>query len=147
MLTSSSKNNVRNISDSELSNIKDKQILMIELEDINKAIQGKENVGSTLTILLFTGIAILSWDLLKGLILLSNSDERVTWSTVAFYLNNNLILLEIGFCILSAAVGVFLYMIYIDFKSRKKIIHRKNLILNEIKKLSRIRYTTKHRSE
>lgn len=112
---------------------------MIELEHINKVLQGKEKVVNTLTVLLFSGIAILAWNLLTTLALIFNSSKTIVSKDIEYFKINLPFFIDVGFFIVFTAVIIYIYIIFTDLKSREKVINRKNLILKEIKKLSRLR--------
>lgn len=134
-----SREDVKDISNNEILLIKNKEVLLAELEHTNKILQGKEKVINTLTILFFSGIGILSWNLLKGMVVLFNTSKNIEIKDIEHLKNNAPIFIDISFFILFSGITFFIFIILLGLKSRGKIINRKNLILREIKKLERVR--------
>lgn len=134
-----SREDVKDISNNEILLIKNKEVLLAELEHTNKILQWKEKVINTLTILFFSGIGILSWNLLKGMVVLFNTSKNIEIKDIEHLKNNAPIFIDISFFILFSGITFFIFIILLGLKSRGKIINRKNLILREIKKLERVR--------
>jgi len=138
-ISKKSRKDVKDISDNEILLIKNKEVLLAELEHTNKVLQGKEKIVNTLTILFVSGIGILSWNLLKGLVVLFNASKSIGIEDMNHLKNNLLTFIDIGFFIPFGAIAFFIFIILSDLKSRGKIIDRKNLILQEIRKMERVR--------
>jgi len=138
-ISKKSRKDVKDISDNEILLIKNKEVLLAELGHTNKILQGKEKVVNTLTILFFSAIGILSWNLLKGMVVLFNSSKNIKLEDLEHLKNNAPIFIDIIFFILFSAITFFIFIILSDLKSRGKIIDRKNLILQEIRKMERVR--------
>jgi len=134
-----SRKDVKDISDNEILLIKNKEVLLAELEHINKILQGKEKIVNTLTILFISAIGILSWNLLKGLVVFFNASKSIGTEDIDHLKNNLPIFIDIGFFILFGTISFFIFIILSDLKSRGKLVDRKNLILQEIRKVERVR--------
>ncbi len=130
---------VKDISNHEVIVIKDRELLIIELEHNNKILQGKEKAVNSLTLLFISGIIILAFGMLKELKLLFNYANEVGVEDINNLITNFPIIIDIGFYISFTAIIILLFIVVSGLKCRGAIIDRKNLILNEIKKLSRVK--------
>jgi len=139
LISKNSRKDVKDISDDKILLIKNKEVLLVELEHANKILQDKEKVVNTLTILFLSALGILTWNLLKGIIVLFNTSENIKLEDLEHLQNDAPIFINIGFFIIFSAIIFFIFLVIADLRNRGKIIDRKNLILQEIRKVERVR--------
>ena len=133
------RNDLHDISDEEIKNIRDRELLIVELKHTNNFLQSKEKTVNTFSIMVLSVLGILLYHATSSMITFFEFSKNIKTKDVE-YLKLNLpifVYLLIGFTV------IFIFMVIIDLYNRYRIIKRKNLILNEIKKLQSID-TTKH---
>lgn len=123
---------VWNISDEETKSIKSKEVLLKEYEHINKLVEEKAQFMSNFVLLIISGIGILLWNLLQGLVSLlkyfseCNDNEKM----VRFIQENMPAVVQI--VIYGLLIGAIIFTIFVFFVllAKQRLINRKVLILN-----------------
>ncbi|MCX6052728.1 MAG: hypothetical protein NTZ60_09475 [Campylobacterales bacterium] len=130
-------NNVRDISDEEIKNIKDREVLLKEFDYINKAIVEKEKLANNVTLIFISGLGIMCWNLLQGLsslVSLIYGNNNNNGKIINFIELNFLSIANTGQSIIFIFVILFIFMTLSELSNRRKLIERKNLILYQLNK-------------
>jgi len=126
--TSQNEKSNLDISINEIKALKDRELLIIELNHTNIRLQANENIANNMSIVMLSGIAILVLNLINGFIYLFNYFQQ---NQNLEYLNATLPFI---FIVLFVTVPLGILIIFFDSKNKTKIINRKSLILDELKK-------------
>ncbi len=119
--------NVQDITDNELQDIKNSEILKGELEHINKILLEKEKLNGNLLLLVTSGIGYLTYKVLVNIPLL-------------YELENKELIMQHGIEIISITIFIYIANNQLpEVINRNKLVNRKKLILDLLKENEKLK--------